>query len=79
MKFTNSEYLGAFRVDVLFESVRIEEYVGVHVQVYLFQNIFGSTQVRENLFIKYILILHFPAVLTSFFSQAFCHWLFPKT
>lgn len=69
----NSEYLEAFGLDVLFESVRIEERVGVHIQVYSFQNVFGSTQVRENLFIKYTLILHFPAVLTSFFSQAFCH------
>lgn len=63
----------AFGLDVLFESVRTEERVGVHIQVYSFPNVFGSTQVRENLFIKYALILHFPAVLTSFFSQAFCH------
>lgn len=69
----DSAYLEAFGLDVLFESVRIEERVGVHIQVYSFQNVFGSTQVRENLFIKYTLILHFPAVLTSFFSQAFCH------
>lgn len=73
MKFTNSEYLGPLRLDILFESIMIEEHVGVHVQVYLFQNVFESTQVRENLFIKYTLILHFSAVLTSFFSQAFCH------
>ena len=69
----DSAYLEAFGLDVLFESVRIEERVGVHIQVYSFQNVFGSTQVKENLFIKYTLILHFPAVLTSFFSQAFCH------
>lgn len=69
----------AFRLDIRFESVRTEKHVGVHAQVYLFQNVFESTQIRENPFGKCTLILHFPAILTNFFSQAFCHWLFPKT
>lgn len=64
----------AFRLGLLLGSVRIKEYVVIPAQINLFQNVFESIQVKENLFGKYILILYYPATLIIFLLLFLFFW-----